>query len=232
MVEVIVIAEGVTEEQFVKRIIAPALRSAGIYAKAQNLGGGVNFDRIKTHARNTLKGNNKLIVSTFIDLYALDTSFPGYSEAKQKSDLYAKVAFLESALSNAIIEHVGCRHDRFIPYIQPHEFEGLLFSDVKALASVEPKWATKTGALDKARADFETPEHINDSFETAPSKRLEMALSPKYRKTRHGPLAAEKITLSVIERECRHFRAWMERLRELGKKLSTGNLIDSTVIHS
>jgi hypothetical protein len=222
MVEVIVIAEGVTEEQFVKRIIAPALHPSGIFLKPEMLqtskdarGGGINLDRIKLHARNTLRRNNQLIVSTFIDLYALDTSFPGYSEAKQKLDLYERLACLETALHETIINHVDCPPERFIPYIQPHEFEGLLFSDVKALASVEPKWATKTGALDKARADFETPEHINDSFETTPSKRLEKTLSPRYRKTRHGPLAAEKITLSVMERECLHFHSWMDRLRGL-----------------
>jgi hypothetical protein len=222
MVEVIIIAEGVTEEQFIKRIIAPALRPSGIFLKPEMLktsrdirGGGVNFDRIKLHARNTLRGNTKTIVSTFIDLYALDTGFPGYSEAKQKRDLYARLACLETALHEATIKHVECSPEKFIPYIQPHEFEGLLFSDVAALARVETGWAKEIKVLQKARADFETPEHINDSFETAPSKRLGKILSPRYRKTRHGPLAAEKITLSVMESECRHFREWMDQLRKL-----------------
>jgi hypothetical protein len=69
--------------------------------------------------------------------------------------------------------------------------------------------------LRKARESAETPEHINDGYETKPSKRLENLLNPKYQKTRHGPLAAQRITLETIERECVHFKAWMDSLRAL-----------------
>jgi predicted RNA-binding Zn-ribbon protein involved in translation (DUF1610 family) len=34
----------------------------------------------------------------------------------------------------------GCQPGRFIPYIQPYEFEALLFSDVPTLTRVEPGW--------------------------------------------------------------------------------------------
>jgi len=91
----------------------------------------------------------------------------------------------------------------------------LLFSDVKALSETEPTWAKSLGVLIKVRASVNTPEHINDGFETKPSKRLEDLLHPKYRKTSHGPRVAERITLEVIERECIHFRTWMNALRKL-----------------
>lgn len=223
MVEVIVIAEGPTEEQFIKRLVAPALRQLQIFVKPQMLktsqdarGGAVNFDRLKFNARNTLRQKPDAVLTTLLDLYGLDTSFPGFAQAKAKPDLDNRVAHLKAALHEALVAHVGCRPDRFIAHIQPYEFEGLLFSDPAALAQTEPGWQTSLQKLAAVRAAFPTPEHINDSIETKPSRRLEQLLQPGYKKTRHGPLAAEKVTLAAMERECQHFRAWMECLRALG----------------
>ncbi|MBY0577226.1 MAG: DUF4276 family protein [Gallionellaceae bacterium] len=222
MQEVIVFAEGPTEEQFIKRVVAPLFRSNRVSLKPQTLntsqdakGGAVNFDRLKFNARNTLRQKPNAILTTFLDLYGLDTSFPSFTEAKQHTDVYARTEILETALHKAIVEHIGCRNERFIPHIQPYEFEGLLFSDVSALILTEPSWNHYLAKLQAVRADFDSPEHINDSYETKPSKRLENILQPKYKKTRHGPLAAEKITLAIMEQECAHFRGWMNKLRGL-----------------
>ena len=222
MTEVIVFAEGPTEEQFIKRVIAPSLRPAQIFVKPQMLktskdayGGAISFDRLKFNARNTLRQYPNAVLSTFIDLYALETNFPAYQDAKNKPDIYTRTACLESALHQAIIEHVGCRPERFIPHIQPYEFEGLLFSNVEALCDIEPTWHSYLSLLSIIRSSFETPEHINDSYENKPSHRLERALHPKYKKKRHGPLGAERITLPVMETECVHFREWMGKLRLL-----------------
>lgn len=222
MVEVIVFAEGPTEEQFIKRVVAPTLRAAKVFVKPQTLytsqdakGGAVSFDRLKFNARNTLRQKPHSVLSTFLDLYALDTTFPAVELSKQKSDVYERAVCLETALHAAIVEYVGCSPDRFIPHIQPYEFEGLLFSDVAALSSTEPSWGRQLSKLEQIRVSVETPEHINDGYETKPSRRLEVLLVPQYKKTRHGPLAAERISLAVIERECVHFRGWMEKLRSL-----------------
>jgi len=120
-------------------------------------------------------------------------------------------------MNQVIAAHVQCRPERFMSHIQPYEFEGLLFSDVEALSSVEPTWTKSLAALTKMRASVDTPEHINDGYETAPSRRLESLLHPRYKKTTHGPRAAERISLEVIERECRHFRTWMDALRNLAR---------------
>jgi len=220
--EVIVFAEGPTEEQFIKLVVAPTLKANQIYLKPQKLktsqnasGGAFSFDRLKFNARNTLRQNPDAILTTFIDLYALDTDFPAYKDAKNITDIYSQTECLENALHCAIIEHVGCRPERFIPYIQPHEFEGLLFSDVTTLVQTEPLWQKSLAKLNKVREAFDTPEHINNGYKTKPSKRLEDILVPKYKKTRHGPLAAQKITLSVMEKEYAHFRGWMDKLRQL-----------------
>ncbi|MFV0681475.1 DUF4276 family protein [Ottowia sp.] len=222
MVAVVVIVEGQTEERFVKQLVAPALRHLKIFLKPELLptsrtgkGGAVSFDRFKFHAVNALKNQKTDVVTTFLDLYALDTRFPGFGDALTKGTLDAKVECLNQSLHEALVAHAGCRPERFIAHIQPHEYEGLLFSDVEALCRIEPDWAVCAHHLTKVRGGYDTPEHINDGFETKPSKRLESTLTPKYKKTRHGPLAAESITLSVIERECRHFRTWINKLRAL-----------------
>lgn len=223
MVEVIVFSEGPTEEQFIKRLVAPAVRHLQIFVKPQMLktsqearGGAISFDRLKFNARNTLRQNPDAVLSTFLDLYGLDTSFPAFAESKTKPDMESRLAWLKTALHEAIVAHVACRPERFIPHIQPYEYEGLLFSDTEALAQTEPGWLVSREKLAAVRTTFATPEHINDSFETKPSRRLEMLLRPGYKKTRHGPLAAERITLAVMEQECPHFHGWMDSLRALG----------------
>lgn len=222
--EVIVFAEGPSDEQFIKRIVAPMLRPLQIYLKPELLstsknakGGAVSFDRLKFNARNTLRQYPDAILTTFLDLYGLDTDFPEFQTAKTVVDVYVRVKVMEEAMTQAIIAHVGCRPERFIAYLQPYEFEGLFFSDVNALIRTEPDWIRQQAKLQKMRDDFATPEHINDSHETSPSKRLEKTLQPKYKKTRHGPLIAEQVTLACMERECVHFKSWLDQLRGLAR---------------
>lgn len=223
MVAVTVIGEGDTEEQFLKRVVAPALHGKQIFIKPVKLetspghrGGAVTIDRLKNNAVKLLRNDSKLVLSTFLDLYRLDTDFPAYAEASKFADVYQRVACLEQALHTLVVKAAKCRPEQFIPYIQPYEFEGLLFSDVDALCAVDPGWARYAPVLHKVRAKFDCPEHINDSPQTAPSKRLiDTLVSPKYKKNFHGPQAAQKITLEVIERECQHFKSWMDSLRKL-----------------
>lgn len=221
MREVIVFAEGPSDEQFIKRVVAPALRHLQIFLKPQTLntskdarGGAVNFDRLKFNARNTLCQNPDAVLTTFLDLYGLDASFRPF-DTHREADIYQRTESLELALHAAIVEYVACRPERFIPHIQPYEFEGLLFSDTTALAQTEPEWFSCQNELLAAREAFQTPEHINDGYETKPASRLEKILHPTYKKTRHGPLAAEKVTLATMEQECIHFKRWVDRLRTI-----------------
>ncbi len=227
MLEVIVFVEGQTEERFIKEMIAPVFRAQQVFLKPNLLktspdaaGGALTFDRLKLNARNKLRENPKVVLTTFMDLYKLDTDFPDFEQSKRKPNVYSRVESLENALHQAIVQYVDCSPERFIPYIQPYEFEGLLFSDVNALASSVPGWQPALKKLQTIRDDFPSPEHINDSYETKPSERLKTIFNntyPKYKKVSHGALIAEKITLPVIERECRHFREWMEKLRALAQ---------------
>jgi hypothetical protein len=102
---------------------------------------------------------------------------------------------------------------RFIPYLQLHEYEGLLFSDPSAFAAgiYEPGLAN---VFQQIREQFPTPEDINDGPGTAPSKRV-IAAHPQYRKPLYGALAAMAVGIAAMRRECPHFNQWVTRLEAL-----------------
>ncbi|WP_179401104.1 DUF4276 family protein [Burkholderia guangdongensis] len=219
MVELIVIGEGQTEEAFVNRVLAAALAPRGIYVTPRLVrtssgqrGGALNLDRIGRFIERTLKERQDTYLTTLFDLYALDKTFPGVVET-QGLPPADRAARIEDAL-HAHIALTGCRRERFLPYIQPHEFESLLFSDTTMLCQIEPEWAVHAPELAEVRAGVADPEWINDSPHTAPSKRLAI-LTPRYRKVRHGPLAAEKIGLDTIRAQCPHFSQWFDRIAAL-----------------
>ncbi len=58
------------------------------------------------------------------------------------------------------------------------------------------------------------PEDINDSQQTAPSKRI-LAAMPGYQKTLHGPVIAGDFGLDAMRAECPHFSQWLEKIESL-----------------
>ena len=71
-----------------------------------------------------------------------------------------------------------------------------------------------SGDFQQIQDAFENPEEIDDSPETAPSKRVER-LVRGYEKPLLGTLAALEIGLVAIRRECPHFGSWLDRLEQL-----------------
>ncbi len=140
------------------------------------------------------------------DLYALPHDFPGFSEAKNQNDPYQRVEILEKAFAQDIA------NDRFIPYIQLHEFETLVFADPQQLDWEYMEHDKSVGRLVKMIGD-KNPELINDGKETAPSKRI-IAEIPEYDKL-GGVIVVEKIGLKKLRSRCRHFSEWLNRLEQL-----------------
>ena len=68
--------------------------------------------------------------------------------------------------------------------------------------------------LKAIRDQFPTPEDINDSPETAPSKRVEHLVAG-YQKPLLGTLAVLEIGLDCIRQECKHFDDWLSKLESL-----------------
>jgi len=220
---VCVVCEGQTEETFVRNVFAPRFYSIGLNLVPELIetshghkGGALSYERVKRHLRNTLRQRSQPWVTTLIDLYRLDNRFPRYEESRNHSVLAARVGVLNGGLLHDVVAESGCRPERFIPHIQPYEFEALLFSDIGVLTGLERAWASAAAVLADVRNGVETPEHINDRPDNKPSAHLERNLKgPTYRKSLHGPGAAEKIGLARIERECPIFADWLARLRTL-----------------
>lgn len=221
MSRVVVVCEGETEEEFIRDVVAPAFFSMGFYLEPQMVetspgfrGGSLNYDRVRPHLRNTLRQRSAPIVTTLFDLYKLDKRFPGYEQSLAITDLAQRLDLLRRELHADIVAVAGCQPDRFIPYIQPYEFEALLFSDIPTLTQFEPGWLNASDALFAARAAADSPEHINSRPDNKPAAHLERELKkPGYRKRRHGPVIAQKIGLAKIEQECSFFAAWLKQIR-------------------
>ena len=133
---VFIICEGRTEVRFVKNVLAPGLGPLELFlnpiriGRQGHKGGNVNFDRLFTNIRDQLHDNRNAYCTSLIDYYGLDDDFPGKSDARSKSTLSQKHISLCDALSNELAKKLDEGPlRRFIPYVQMHEFEGLLFSD-------------------------------------------------------------------------------------------------------
>lgn len=148
--------------------------------------------------------------TTMIDLYALPGDFPGRAEAERNRNRpYDSVAVLERSFSDDIDD------PRFIPYVQLHEFEALLFVDpgyFRGLFDCGDRQLQNLTAISQQTQ----PELINDKYETAPSRRI-IEQIPEYAvsKSTAGPLIAEAIGLQRLRAGCPHFNDWLTRIEAL-----------------
>ena len=217
------IVEGQTEETFVNRTLKPHLGGFSVGASVRVVttrrtrgrkyrGGLTTYAKARNDITRWLRQdrNPDVRFTTMFDLYGLPPDFPGY-EAAANDDPRRRVEALEDALK----EDIG--DERFIPYIQLHEFETLLLSDPEKLHAQFDGAAGGIARLATAVARFPSPEHVNDGAATAPSKRIIHEI-PEYegRKTSAGPITAAKIGLPTLRAKCAHFAEWLTKLENLG----------------
>lgn len=223
MIHVYVVCEGQTEESFVNYLRKTVFANLQIYliprlvpTSKGNKGGALTYERVRSFVIKCLKENDEFIVTTFFDLYALNNNFPDFELSQKQNDVYKKVSTLEDAFKKDIVQDNFNFSNRFFPYIQPYEFEGLLFTDISKLTEIETTWNNATKTLQSIRDNVETPEHINNGYETKPSARLAQYLNnPNYRKILHGTLAIEEIGIDKLLAECQHFSEWYKMLYQL-----------------
>ena len=92
-----------------------------------------------------------------------------------------------------------------------HELEALYFSDPARLAD---KLGVTHEKIDAIVAACGEPENINDSQETAPSKRLSK-LFGRFKKTTTGIAIAKDIGIARMRAACPLFGDWVARLEGL-----------------
>jgi hypothetical protein len=219
------VVEGQTEERFVNTVLRYHFAEQSIVTAAhcvttrrdrraehlKHRGGLTTYVHARDDIRRWVQGDRSRNArfTTMFDLYGLPTDFPRYTDAAEASDPYSRVEILETALR----EDIG--DGRFIPYIQLHEFEALLFADPQRLDTQFPDSSSEIQLLVATAHELGSPELVDDGPTTAPSKRITVAI-PEYgsRKASAGPIVAAKIGLPVLQAQCRHFREWLRRLTE------------------
>ena len=222
MIRVHVICEGQTEEMFAKEVLGRHFRPMGIQLVPTLIGtkgkrgGNVTLKRLSFDIITRLQADRGGYCTTFFDFYGLPDNFPGKAEAASKTSIREKALSITSALVKHL--HYELEPDemrRFIPYIQMYEFEALLFSSPVAFARGINR-VNLTGYFQKIRDSFATPEEINDSPVTAPSKRVTKIIR-SYEKPLNGTLGAIAIGLDKIRDECALFNEWISSLESLSR---------------
>ena len=227
MSRLLIHVEGETEETFVNEVLAPHLHEKGYAqvsarlignARMRDRRGGIRgWPSVRKDIVHHLREDKGCLATTMVDYYGLpqtgDKAWPGRAAAGTRF-FVDKAVTVEKELAKDMQAEMGNDFDphRFVPYVMMHEFEGLLFSDTGKFAAGigRPELSKDFQAI---RAQFSTPEEINDSPITAPSKRI-VKLIPEYNKPIMGSLAALEIGLDAIRQECPFFRAWLERLED------------------
>lgn len=221
MSSIVAIVEGQTEQTFVRDHLAAHLGNRGIAiwavlsGKTRRLGGIRPWEPTRNDIINTLK--ERRICTTMFDFYAMPEDWPGRAHAGELSWEH-RGDHVEQEILQDIEDAIGGAFNpaQFIPYVQVHEFEALLFSETSKLAELAATLSDRPvshfqGKLEKILEEHGDAEAINDDFATCPSRRIKK-LVPGYRKRLHGPIVAGRIGFDKLRVDCRHFGAWVERL--------------------
>ncbi len=207
--------EGQTEESFINEILAPYFANIMIFvtpiicttkrtATKKYTGGVQDYNKIKTELIIISKQHKQEYVTTMFDYYAMPANTPNINCLER--DIYKRMELIEAAI-NQDIGQSNCFFNFML-----HEFEGILFSEPEAFAEIADGQTVEE--IQQIRNEALSPEHINNSPETAPSKRLE-ALIPNYAKVKNGTLLSKNIGIDKILSECRHFRNWIEKIKNI-----------------
>ena len=204
-----VVCEGQTETDFIKQLnknyfnkINISLKPVGINDEQKNIGGNISIARVVDFLHKHSNMHPRL--TTFIDFYRL----------KNKGN--KKVSELEEEIKNEFYKDNKYRNKMLIPYIQMHETEALWFSDINAIIQVKNANEQQQEGLSRIIEKYKNPEDINDSYETAPSKRLENIFG-NYSKVIDGKEISNKISINIFIEKCPRFSKWVNEISNLQK---------------
>jgi hypothetical protein len=224
----VVFCEGQTEQGFCRQVLQPHLFPRGDgtvhtlpvgekdHHHLYGLGRRTKYNGsrgVRKFICNTIKqrqGKN-VYFTTLFDLYALPDDFPG--KATNHRNPAAPTPYVV-ALESAFGQDIGFH--RFIPYLQLHEYETMLFAGPDAFRNSFENCEEAIQQLKEIAASVSCLEIINDGTTTAPSKRI-IDLLPEYdgRKSSAGPDIAASIGVTTIRAKCPHVDAWLAQLEQI-----------------
>ena len=222
MKKIFIVTEGQSETNFVKKVMVPyfadrcILIPNTVITKTDNRrgrtykGGVANYSQIRNTLSKTLAVSSKdkdAFVTTMFDFYRLPTDVPGVMDSEKICDPYEKVELIERGILNS----EGYDGKFFFPYIELHEFEAMLFTDITKLK--EAYFEYDLTALEECIKVQSNPELINNGEETAPSKRILNCIDC-FDKANVGVDVLGKMGIENIAEKCRHFSEWMNRIEE------------------
>jgi hypothetical protein len=218
MKRVIIICEGETEKEFCNAILTPYFAKKEIYIQSplikKSMGGIVKWSELKKQITLHLKSDSTAIVTTLIDYYGLYSkyNFPMWDNAERNPNKNERMEILEQGMSESIEDSIRFR---FIPYLQLHEFEGLLFNDIDVFYEQIPsRELIGIAELTQTFQQYTNPEMINNNRETSPSRRLGRIILG-YNKIVYGNILAEAIGLDKIKAKSPRFREWIKRIEKI-----------------
>lgn len=165
MNRIIIICEGQTEQEFCKTLLQRYFSNQNITLQVplikKTMGGIANWNVLKREIETYLRREKDVLVTTLIDYYGIKDShgFPLWAEKQAIADKNQRLDELEAAMLADVDANL---RPRFVPYMQLHEFEGLLFSDKQAFyTTFYDNELVDKAYLEQTFANFNNPEMIN-----------------------------------------------------------------------
>jgi hypothetical protein len=216
--------EGQTEQAFAVEVLQPHLSTFNVFVTKPRLtgphprrGGRIPHGGMFHTFAHVLKDMKRWLsedtspearFSMMVDLYSLPHDVPSYAEAMARIEPHAQAATLGAALADAV------KDQRFIPYLQVHEFEALLVSAPEKFAELFEQREKQIAMLIAECDSFTSPELINHGQHTHPKARITKYFAD-YHENVDGPLLAQAIGLDRIRQKCPHFDQWLTKLENL-----------------
>lgn len=222
MIRLNMTVEGQTEQRFAETVLVPHLAQFQVYLNPPRF---VSMKRRTT--KNIPKGGLDKFANTLedmrlwmkedkgydarftmmVDFYRLPEDFPGCDSAMKLNGPQRQVAALEQALADELGDK------RFVPYLQLHEFEALLFTDLRQIGTT----LNVEGEFDQLIKDCVGcggPEMVNGGPTTHPYARIE-GFVKQHPKPELAQVAAD-IGLPALRVACPHFNSWLTTLEQPG----------------
>jgi hypothetical protein len=218
--EIVIVVEGQTEEAFVAQVLQPYLGAADVFltpivvatsrsADGHAFRGGGKWHHYRTILQNLLSQRHWALVTTMVDFYAYPTDGPKCNcEGIHLQP--ACVLSHESAIAASF------RYDgRFKPFLMLHEFETLVIAAGARSDNVLGDTQAASTFKSLVEAHDGNAECINNSPETAPSKRVIQTIKD-YRKVRDSVAVLDGFLDTALE-STPHFAQWVALLKSEGE---------------